>query len=89
MFGNISRWFHGKISRNQAEDLLIPMEQGLFLVRESTSFPGDYTLCVCFEGHVEHYHIMYMDNKLTIDEDEFFENLTQLIEVLYSNRRNC
>ena len=57
------------------------MEQGLFLVRESTSFPGDYTLCVCHEGHVEHYHIMYMDNKLTIDEDEFFENLTQLIEV--------
>ena len=53
---------------------------GLFLVRESTNFPGDYTLCVCFEGKVEHYRIIARSKKLTIDEEEFFENLTQLIE---------
>ena len=27
-------------------------------VRESTNFPGDYTLCVCFESRVEHYRII-------------------------------
>ncbi|ELT94568.1 hypothetical protein CAPTEDRAFT_109190, partial [Capitella teleta] len=68
------------LDREDAESLLIPVQEGLFLVRESTSFPGDYTLCVCCNWRVEHYHIMYKENKLTIDDEEFFENLTQLIE---------
>lgn len=75
------RWFHGKISREMAEDLLTPKENGLFLVRESTNYPGDYTLCVCYMGKVEHYRVKYKDNHLTIDDEEFFENLSQLVEV--------
>ncbi|NXI59435.1 CSK kinase, partial [Chloroceryle aenea] len=49
-------WFHGKITREQAERLLYPPETGLFLVREGTNYPGDYTLCLsideefCFEN---------------------------------------
>lgn len=73
-------WFHGKISRDRAEQLLSPKQDGLFLVRESTNFPGDYTLCVCFQGKVEHYRVKYKDNQLTIDDEEFFENLSQLVE---------
>jgi hypothetical protein len=30
---------------------------GVFLVRESTNFPGDYTLCVCFQ--VTHLNTQY------------------------------
>ena len=74
-------WFHGKISRNQAENLLHPRQDGLFLVRESTNFPGDYTLCVCYSGRVEHYHILYKDGRLTIDDEEFFDNLKSLVFV--------
>ncbi|XP_077988655.1 tyrosine-protein kinase CSK-like [Glandiceps talaboti] len=73
-------WFHGNITRDQAEKLLTPKEDGLFLVRESTNFKGDYTLCVCFGNKVEHYRIIYKHNKMTIDEEEFFETLTQLVE---------
>lgn len=75
------RWFHGKITRDQAERLLNPPETGLFLVRESTNFPGDYTLCVSCDGKVEHYRIIYKNGKLTIDEEGYFENLMQLVEV--------
>ena len=75
------RWFHGKIAREKAEVLLSPREDGRFLVRESTNFPGDYTLCVCFQGKVEHYRVIFKDNRVTIDEEEFFENLTKLVEV--------
>jgi c-src tyrosine kinase len=57
------------------------MEDGLFLVRESTNYPGDYTLCVCKDGKVEHYHVIYKDNKLTIDDEEYFENLVKMVEV--------
>uniref|UniRef100_A0A3Q3H3Q7 SH2 domain-containing protein n=1 Tax=Labrus bergylta TaxID=56723 RepID=A0A3Q3H3Q7_9LABR len=72
------RWFHGKITREQAERLLYPPETGLFLVRESTNYPGDYTLCVSCDGKVEHYRIIYHNGKLTIDEEEYFENLISL-----------
>ena len=41
-------WFHGKIRREHSEELLHPRTDGLFLVRESTNFPGDYTLCVWY-----------------------------------------
>lgn len=74
------RWFHGKITRDQAELLLSPHETGLYLVRESTNFPGDYTLCVSCDGKVEHYRIVYSNGKLTIDDEGFFENLMQLVE---------
>ncbi|XP_066993282.1 tyrosine-protein kinase CSK [Anabrus simplex] len=77
---NAMPWFHGKISRDRAEQLLSPKEDGLFLVRESTNFPGDYTLCVCYQGKVEHYRVKYKDNQLTIDDEEFFENLAKLVE---------
>ncbi|KFB45410.1 AGAP003986-PB-like protein [Anopheles sinensis] len=77
---NAMPWFHGRIKREEAESLLKPREDGLFLVRESTNFPGDYTLCVCFNEKVEHYRIKYVDNKLTIDDDEYFDNLGQLVE---------
>ena len=80
MFCSFS-WFHGKMSREVAEDTLNPRMDGLFLVRESNNYPGDYTLCVCSDNRVEHYHIIYRDNKLTIDEEVYFENLTQLVEV--------
>ncbi|CAL4102300.1 unnamed protein product, partial [Meganyctiphanes norvegica] len=77
---NAMAWFHGKISRDEAENLLTPREDGLFLVRESTNFPGDYTLCVCFQEKVEHYRVIYKDSKLTIDEEEYFDHLTKLVE---------
>lgn len=73
-------WFHGKISREEAENLLRPRTDGLFLVRESTNFPGDYTLCVCFQTKVEHYRVKSSIDKLTIDDEEFFDNLEDLIE---------
>ncbi|KAK6179069.1 hypothetical protein SNE40_011512 [Patella caerulea] len=73
-------WFHGKIKREEAENLLKPYQDGLFLIRESGNYPGDYTLCVCHQNKVEHYHILYKENRLTIDDESYFRNLTELVE---------
>jgi c-src tyrosine kinase len=78
--GSQMPWFHGKISRELAEKLLTPRIDGLFLVRESTNFPGDFTLCVCFDSRVEHYRIILQDNKITIDEEEYFDTLVSLVQ---------
>ena len=32
---------------------------------------------------MEHYRIIYGDNKLTIDEESYFENLPELVEVYF------
>ncbi|XP_019712761.1 tyrosine-protein kinase CSK-like isoform X3 [Hippocampus comes] len=77
---NLMPWFHGKITRLQAERLLSPPEMGLFLVRESTNYPGDYTLCLSTDDKVEHYHIKYGNGQLTIDQEVYFDNLIQLVE---------
>lgn len=77
----VCRWFHGKIKREDSEELLRPREDGLFLVRESVNYPGDFTLSVCHKQKVEHYRIIYKHNKMTIDEESYFENLAQLVEV--------
>ncbi|XP_035896870.1 tyrosine-protein kinase Shark isoform X1 [Anopheles stephensi] len=51
-------WFHGKISREDAEDILRREgSEGVFLVRESSSSDGDYVLSVLFKGEVIHYAI--------------------------------
>ena len=41
------KWFHGKLSRQVAEDLLrnyTHLGDGAFLVRESDTFVGDFSL---------------------------------------------
>jgi len=79
--GNVTPmpWFHGKITRDQAEELLQPRSDGLFMIRESTNYPGDYTLCVCFADNVDHYRIQTIDGNLTIDEEVFFKDLDEMI----------
>ncbi|XP_048732649.1 tyrosine-protein kinase CSK-like isoform X1 [Ostrea edulis] len=76
-------WFHGKIERKRSEELLNPREDGhdgLFLIRESVNYPGDFTLSVCHQRKVEHYRIIYHKNQMTIDEESYFDNLNQLVE---------
>ncbi|XP_013169956.1 PREDICTED: tyrosine-protein kinase CSK-like isoform X2 [Papilio xuthus] len=78
-------WHHGAISRERAEALLSGSPDGVFLVRESTNFPGDHTLCVRFRGRVEHYRVKWatapdsQTQRLTIDDEEFFDTMTDLI----------
>lgn len=73
-------WFHGKMTREEAEKKLDVTKDGHFLVRESNNFPGDYTLCVSFEKKVEHYRVLLKSNRVTVDEEEYFENLVKLVE---------
>ncbi|XP_076880175.1 megakaryocyte-associated tyrosine-protein kinase [Brachyhypopomus gauderio] len=79
-------WFHGKISGPEAVSRLKPAEDGLFLVRESIRHPGDYVLCVTFKQEVIHYHIIYRDSKLTIDNKKYFYNLIDIVEFYSKNK---
>jgi len=75
-------WFHGKISREEVNKLLINGKHlnGTYLVRESTNFPGDYTLCVYNEGQVDHYHIQSRNGKISVDDEVQCDSLDKLIK---------
>ncbi|KAI8501246.1 PREDICTED: growth factor receptor-bound protein 2-like isoform X3 [Branchiostoma belcheri] len=52
-------WFHGKISRQMAEERLMKQEMdGAFLIRESESSPGDFSLSVKFHKEVQHFKVL-------------------------------
>ncbi|ETN70606.1 SH2 domain protein [Necator americanus] len=72
-------WFHSNVSREATERMLHQRADGTFLVRESTNFPGDYTLSMAYRGKVEHYRIYQSGGQITCDNEEFFANLTQLV----------
>ncbi|XP_013134682.1 PREDICTED: tyrosine-protein kinase shark [Papilio polytes] len=76
-------WFHGKISRENAEILLKEEgEDGVFLVRESNTSPGDYVLSVLHQGEVVHYQIRRHgeDAFFSIEEHTTVHGLDTLIQ---------
>ncbi|XP_065197973.1 tyrosine-protein kinase ABL1-like isoform X2 [Sycon ciliatum] len=50
-------WYHGRISRNEAEYLLKSGINGSYLLRESESIPGQHSISLRYEGRVYHYRI--------------------------------
>lgn len=74
-------WFHGIKSREEAEEIL--KFAGDFLVRESTTMPGQFILS-CFNG--QHYHLSLTDdqNKVRTNNKEF-ENINHFVEYHHKN----
>lgn len=48
-------------------------------MRESTHYPGDFTLCLRAEK-IENYHIKQINKKFSIDDEHLFNNLIELVE---------
>lgn len=76
-------WFHGKISRERAEEILRQEgSDGVFMVRESSSSDGDFVLSVLFQDEVVHYQIRRHgdDAFFSIDDHTPIHGLDSLIE---------
>lgn len=55
---NKEKWFHGRISRETAEQLLCETRQfDCFLVREGINSPGTYSISLKKNGEVKHFLI--------------------------------
>lgn len=75
-------WFHGRIRRQIAEKLLMACPlTGTFLVRESESKEGDYSLSVKEGDIVKHYRIRTLDDGgYYITRRVPFRTLAELVE---------
>ena len=63
VFNFIYRWYFQGITRKHAEDLLMqPFNvTGSFLIRNSESTPGDYSLSIKFANKVRHFRIKHSE----------------------------
>lgn len=69
-------WYHGEMSRRQAEKLL--HEDGDFLVRKSTTNTGSYVLTGMHNGLAK--HLLLVDPKGTVrTKDHIFDSISHLI----------
>ena len=50
-------WYHGEVSRGEAEQLLSDKPYDCFLIRQSQTQPGAYTISLRHEGEVKHFLI--------------------------------
>ncbi|XP_075418715.1 SHC-transforming protein 1 isoform X1 [Tenrec ecaudatus] len=75
-------WFHGKLSRREAEALL--QLNGDFLVRESTTTPGQYVLTGLQSGQPK--HLLLVDPEGVVrTKDHRFDSVSHLISYHMDN----
>uniref|UniRef100_A0A8C5DHR3 GRB2-related adapter protein-like n=1 Tax=Gouania willdenowi TaxID=441366 RepID=A0A8C5DHR3_GOUWI len=73
-------WFAGPVSRLEAEQCLHCQDTGVFLVRESESAPGEFSMSV----RVEHFRVLEGGGQYCI-WDESFSSLNQLVDFYRSH----
>eukprot|EP00052_Salpingoeca_macrocollata_P029158 m.290719 g.290719 ORF g.290719 m.290719 type:complete len:425 (-) comp22951_c0_seq8:71-1345(-) len=75
-------WFHGKLSRTQAGKILLQVgENRSFLIRESESKPGEFSLSVRHNDSDQHFRIRRTDDGgYFITRRSVFSNLRDLVE---------
>ena len=78
------RWFHGRITRENAAHLLSTgpggRREGLFLVRESVRMPGSFVLTLWARNQVHHFQILgHGDGWFSVDNGPLFQGLDELV----------
>uniref|UniRef100_A0A915D6A0 protein-tyrosine-phosphatase n=1 Tax=Ditylenchus dipsaci TaxID=166011 RepID=A0A915D6A0_9BILA len=74
------RFFHINISGSEAEELLKDEPNGTYLVRESTSNPGEYALSVKNDDAILHIRIYHSDAKFRVVPKDNFRSIADLLD---------
>ncbi|XP_038042885.1 GRB2-related adapter protein isoform X3 [Anas acuta] len=74
-------WYAGRISRHLAEELLLKRKYlGAFLIRESESAPGEFSVSVNYGQHVQHFKVLRERNGKYFLWEEKFNSLNELVD---------
>ncbi|NWS84861.1 GRAP protein, partial [Toxostoma redivivum] len=75
------RWYVGRISRHLAEERLLQRNHlGAFLIRDSESAPGEFSLSVSYGKHVQHFKVLRERNGKYFLWEEKFNSLNELVD---------
>uniref|UniRef100_S4RVD8 V-crk avian sarcoma virus CT10 oncogene homolog-like n=1 Tax=Petromyzon marinus TaxID=7757 RepID=S4RVD8_PETMA len=72
-------WYFGPLSRVETQRRLQGQRHGTFVVRDSTTCPGDYVLSVSENSKVSHYIVNNLADRFKIGDQEF-RDLPALLE---------
>ncbi|NWI69732.1 GRAP protein, partial [Todus mexicanus] len=74
------RWYAGRISRQLAEEQLLKRKHlGAFLIRDSESTPGEFSISVNYGQHVQHFKVLREKNGKYFLWEEKFNSLNELL----------
>ncbi|NXX20083.1 GRAP protein, partial [Podargus strigoides] len=75
------RWYAGRISRLLAEERLLKCQRlGAFLIRDSESAPGEFSISVNYGQHVQHFKVLREGNGKYFLWEEKFNSLNELVD---------
>ncbi|KFW84492.1 GRB2-related adapter protein [Manacus vitellinus] len=75
------RWYAGRISRQLAEKQLLKRNHvGAFLIRDSESTPGEFSISVNYGKHVQHFKVLRERNGKYFLWEEKFNSLNELVD---------
>uniref|UniRef100_A0AAA9SRE1 GRB2 related adaptor protein n=1 Tax=Bos taurus TaxID=9913 RepID=A0AAA9SRE1_BOVIN len=73
-------WYSGRISRQLAEEILMKRNhQGAFLIRESESSPGEFSVSVNYGDQVQHFKVLRDPSGKYYLWEEKFNSLNELV----------
>ncbi|XP_012871995.1 PREDICTED: GRB2-related adapter protein isoform X1 [Dipodomys ordii] len=74
-------WYSGRISRQLAEEILTQRGQlGAFLIRESESSPGEFSVSVNYGDQVQHFKVLREASGKYFLWEEKFNSLNELVD---------
>ncbi|KAM6121640.1 GRB2-related adapter protein isoform 1-T1 [Phoenicopterus ruber ruber] len=74
-------WYAGRISRHLAEERLLKRKHlGAFLIRDSESAPGEFSISVNYGQHVQHFKVLRERNGKYFLWEEKFNSLNELVD---------
>ncbi|NXW84178.1 GRAP protein, partial [Alopecoenas beccarii] len=74
-------WYAGRISRHLAEERLLQRQHlGAFLIRDSESTPGEFSISVNYGQHVQHFKVLRERNGKYFLWEEKFNSLNELVD---------
>ncbi|NXG80545.1 GRAP protein, partial [Baryphthengus martii] len=77
----LGRWYAGRISRHLAEQRLLKHKHpGAFLIRDSESTPGEFSVSVNYGQHVQHFKVLRERNGKYFLWEEKFNSLNELVD---------
>ncbi|RMC03184.1 hypothetical protein DUI87_20378 [Hirundo rustica rustica] len=77
---HVPHWFDEKISRHEAENLLMSKGVGCFIVRASQNSYGDFSISVRHEDDVQHFKVMRDSKGSYYLWTEKFHSLNKLVD---------
>ncbi|ESO10518.1 hypothetical protein HELRODRAFT_116949, partial [Helobdella robusta] len=82
-------WYFGTVSREEANSILqSEQDNGIFLVRDSTSIKGDFVVCVKEDNKISHYIVNRINSAGTVRfriGDQEFPTLSALLKFYKSH----